>query len=62
VASRRELERFYQHVAHGAGDAPALLQGWRREAVGDLLRSFLEGNSSLAMAWEGGMLRAGVAV
>jgi len=62
VASRRELERFYRHVAHGTGNPPALLQGWRREAVGNLLRSFLEGNSSLAMAWEDGTLRAGPAM
>jgi ribonuclease D len=62
VANRKELEKFYRHVAHGTGDAPALLHGWRRQAIGDLLKSFLEGHSSLAMAWEGGTLRAGLAV
>ena len=58
VANRKELEQFYRHIAHGSGEPPALLRGWRRQAVGDLLRSFLEGHSSLAMAWEEGMLRA----
>ena len=57
VTNRKELEMFYQHVAHGTGDLPALLQGWRRECVGDLLRSFLEGRSGLEMAWEAGILR-----
>ena len=62
VANRKVLELFYQHVARGTGDSPALLQGWRGKAVGDLLRSFLQGHSSLAMAWEDGMLRAGPAM
>lgn len=59
VASRKELESFYQHVAHGGGQLPALLQGWRRQAIGDMLKSFLEGHSDLTLAWEDGMLRSG---
>ena len=59
VASRRELEKFYLHVAHGTGELPSLLQGWRREAVGEPLKSFLLGKSGLAMTWEDGSLRAG---
>jgi len=42
VAGRKELTRFYLHVAHGIGEAPLLLQGWRREAIGEALKSFVE--------------------
>ena len=62
VASRKELDRLYQHVVQGSGEAPALLQGWRREVVGDLLRSFLEGRNDLVMSWEDGMLRTTSAI
>lgn len=62
VASRKELDRFYQHVVHGSGEPPTLLQGWRKEAVGDLLRCFLEGRSELVMSWKDGMLRTTSAV
>lgn len=61
VASRGELQDFYQYVVHGTGELPALLQGWRREAIGDPLRSFLEGGSELAISWKDGSLRAGSA-
>ena len=59
VASRNDVARFYQHVAHGTGGTPSLLQGWRREAVGGLLESFLQGRSAVAMSWKDGTLRAG---
>ena len=62
VANRRDLEKFYQHVVHGSGEPPALLQGWRKEAIGDPLKAFIEGRSGLAMAWEDGMLHAGPAI
>ena len=58
VASRKELERFYRHVALGSGEQPpALLQGWRRQAVGETLKSFLGEHSDLATAWKSGLLR-----
>ncbi len=41
VTSRKGLDRFYRHVAAGIGETPALLQGWRRAAVGERLRVFL---------------------
>ena len=59
VASRKELERFYRHVALGTGEPPALLRGWRKETVGEPLKSFLAGHSDLAMAWKSGMLLIG---
>jgi ribonuclease D len=59
VASRKDLEKFCQHVAHGTDEIPSLLQGWRREAVGEPLKSFLLGQSGLAMTWEDGSLHAG---
>ena len=61
VASRKDLEKFYRHVALGTGEMPALLQGWRRDAVGELLTSFLQGQGGLVMAWEDGTLRVGPA-
>jgi ribonuclease D len=61
VASRKELEEFHRHVAHGTGETPSLLQGWRREAVGEPLKSFLQGQRGLAMAWVDGTLRVGPA-
>ena len=59
VASRKDLDKFYLHVAHGAAEIPPLLQGWRRDAVGEPLRSFLQGNQVLTMAWTNGTLRVG---
>lgn len=43
VASRKELTKFYRHVALGVGESPALLQGWRKQAAGESLRTFLDG-------------------
>ena len=57
VASRKDLAMLYQYVVHGKGIPPALLRGWRRESVGDPLKSFLEGRSGVKMDWEGGLLR-----
>ena len=57
VASRKELDKFYQHVTQGVGETPDLLKGWRKEVVGDLLRSFLEGSNDLVLSWGGGILR-----
>lgn len=62
VASRKDFDRFYQHVAHDTGEMPSLLRGWRREAVGELLQSFVRGRSALAMTWQNGTLRAGAAL
>jgi ribonuclease D len=59
VTNRRELEKLYEHVAHGVGEKPSLLRGWRGEAAGEALRSFLQGDRSLSVAWQDGMLRAG---
>ncbi|OGA22519.1 MAG: hypothetical protein A3I01_17730 [Betaproteobacteria bacterium RIFCSPLOWO2_02_FULL_65_24] len=59
VTNRRELEKFYEHVTHGSGEVPSLLQGWRGEAVGELLKSFLQGERGLSIASEENMLRAG---
>ena len=56
VASRKELMKFYRHVALGAGELPALLQGWRKEAAGEPLKALLTGHSDLAGAWKGGLL------
>ncbi len=57
VASRKELVKLYRHVALGAGEAPALLQGWRGEAVGQTLASFLKENRDLEKAWKSGLLQ-----
>ena len=57
VANRKELEEFYQHVVHGVGTTPSMLQGWRGEEVGERLKSFLLGESRLAMTWSNGNLR-----
>lgn len=56
VTSRKELARFYRYVALGAGKTPALLQGWRRDAAGGLLKSFLEQHDDLETAWKNGAL------
>jgi len=48
VTSRKGLDRFYRHVAYGIGETPALLQGWRRETVGELLKSFVQQQSAPA--------------
>ena len=45
VASRKKLEMLDQYVTHGGGNPPTLLQGWRKEAAGDPLKSLLEGRN-----------------
>ncbi|MDB5173753.1 MAG: hypothetical protein JWO87_511 [Phycisphaerales bacterium] len=59
VASRQDVSEFYRHVGgKSAGEAPHLLRGWRKEAVGDLLIEFLAGKRKVGLAWADDALRA----
>jgi ribonuclease D len=59
VASRKELDRFYQHIEGGMASAtPALLCGWRKEALGGWLAAFLHGEAGAELRWEDGTLQA----
>jgi ribonuclease D len=59
VASRQEVGEFYRFVTgKRAGEAPRLLQGWRKQAVGDRLTAFLEGEGTIKLGWESGSLKA----
>jgi ribonuclease D len=58
VASRRDVERLYEHVESGSGETPELLRGWRAQAAGEALCAFLRGERAIGMTWEDGALRA----
>ncbi|MDB5293528.1 MAG: hypothetical protein JWL69_4769, partial [Phycisphaerales bacterium] len=59
VASRQDVSDFYRHVTgKSKGDPPALLRGWRRQAVGELLTEFLAGKRKIGLAWAEEALRA----
>lgn len=56
VASRQDIADFYRHVTSGKGELPRLLEGWRKEAVGNLLVEFLRGKKKVALKWTDGTL------
>ena len=72
VASRQEVGEFYRYLTRqrrseksNAADPdtsglPRLLQGWRREAVGDKLAQFLAGTSHIDATWSNDALRTTV--
>ncbi len=62
VSSRQEVGEVYRAVA-AAGPLPAdarLLQGWRREAVGQTLLDLLAGHGTVAVRWAEDGLRSDV--
>jgi ribonuclease D len=62
VTSRQEINDFYQHLStpQMASEPHRLLTGWRRGALGEALRTLIEGNSSIHLKWNDGGLRASV--
>jgi len=63
VTSRQEVALAYLNRVDGhfAPDCP-LMQGWRREAVGDALDRLLAGQGSVHLQWQGDALRAQIFV
>jgi ribonuclease D len=56
VANRKELEDLLEHVTEGDEQPPALLRGWRGEAIGQTLYAFLQGRSGITLSWKDGVL------
>src|SRR4051812_3138387 len=58
VASRQEVAEFYRTLSSG-GEVSALrlMQGWRREALGEALVELFKGSKRLDIAWEAEHLR-----
>jgi len=59
VANRQEISQLARHLFDG--DAPGdvrLLEGWRREAIGDTLLSIVKGQGAVSLNWTDGLLRA----
>lgn len=59
VANRKELEDFCEYAENSSGEPPALLKGWRAEAVGKTLQAFLKGECEIPLRWKDGALDAG---
>ncbi|HWE01701.1 MAG TPA: HRDC domain-containing protein [Tepidisphaeraceae bacterium] len=60
VASRQDVTDFYRSLTTGPapGETPKLLQGWRKQAIGDPLIEFLDGKRNIELNWIEGALRA----
>jgi ribonuclease D len=60
ASSRQEIARLLRHHRKGEPFPPSrILQGWRREFVGDFLRDFLSGQSQFNLDWKQGVLKSG---
>jgi ribonuclease D len=60
VASRQDLNEFWQALREGAGtDGHKLMTGWRREALGQPLTDLVKGSERFRMEWSDGSLRTG---
>lgn len=55
VAGHQEVNRF-----HHQPDASSLMQGWRRQAVGEPLLELMQGKRSLRLAWVQGDLQSAI--
>ena len=59
VTSRQEINDFYQFLtAPSNGHTHRLLNGWRREALGETLVQLLKDNARIELAWPNGALKA----
>src|SRR5258708_32603262 len=58
VASRQEIGQLYRHLITGEEVTDLrILEGWRREAIGEPLLAMVRGDTGLKMAWRGGLVR-----
>jgi ribonuclease D len=58
VTSRQEMADFYHAVvSKSAADDSKLMQGWRREALGEPLLQLVRGGPSVALSWQEGTLK-----
>jgi ribonuclease D len=61
VTGRQEIGELYRLTLAGQDASPlSLLKGWRREAIGEVLLSFLAGHTRLNSYWRDGSLRSDV--
>jgi ribonuclease D len=52
LANRRDVESFARLAAHGAAlDSHLLMQGWRREAAGELMRRLISSGGKAKLEW-----------
>jgi ribonuclease D len=60
ATSRQEINEFYQYLtsADETSTPHRLLNGWRRQAIGDALRQLIQGAGNIAIDWQEGGLRA----
>jgi len=60
VTNRQEINDFYQYLMnpHPAGHPHRLLNGWRKEALGDTLANLLGGRAKIELTWPDGVLNA----
>jgi ribonuclease D len=57
LASRQEITELYKHLTSG-GPAPKLLEGWRRNAVGETLLAMVKQQSTVQLRWHDGLSRS----
>ncbi len=59
VVSRQQIGDFYRYLTRG-GKEPniPLLSGWRKDAIGDLLRQMVKEEQAFSLHWQKGELRA----
>jgi len=58
VTNRQEVGELYRHiVTSSVHDELSIMQGWRREAVGEPLMKLIRGACGLSLEWKVGSLR-----
>ncbi len=60
ATNRQEVNDFYQHLMSPSGDVGSyrLLNGWRREALGETLSQLVNGKAQIKLTWPNGALCA----
>jgi len=56
ISSRQEIADVYRYITGNHIDAPHLLQGWRKEAVGNTLLTMMKEQTAVHLTWKDGWL------
>lgn len=56
IASRQEITELYKHLTNGHPQ-PRMLEGWRRQAVGETVLEMVKSHKPVSLQWANGLAR-----
>jgi ribonuclease D len=56
IVSRQEVTELYKHLTNGS-PPPKLLEGWRREAIGETVLEMVKSQKPVSLKWDNGLAR-----